>query len=735
MQIKWLKHSDYRRYYRIFVPILKENPSLARTIIPRMWSSRKRLNKKRIEIIFLILQHFPQKQTELFEGIFENIENLSDSEQQIYLWKILFNFHKSDVLPFLIENISSLMLVFSYDELVTYLDNIPSHHPQGWDTFLRIENSESQKIMREIKGTQDLESIKGMLTLYARAHSDSTVNICISDRAFSDGKHIYLPSHLDVKEPQKLYRLLTARNAGYLEFGTLDIDLSRIDRNWRQKREGELEIECMFRSFTNPTLAKDLFLILENYRIRCKLIRSYPGLAQLFDQLGHLCDGPRPDLHTLSDCERYVEELYLWLHHKRTPSLHRSILSLYKDDLAQGTVYSSIHALIYLYEQCSSLLRRDNVYRSHPSREGLKTHKMSKKDRQKRIKKEKVRSLKTGEKEFDYREASAFMDRNQAPAGPKVEKKTSLHRLIEKDSKRLEGMWCYPEWDAHLEDEKPSYTKVYELCPNEGDLSFVDSVCMQYQFEIARLRKIFQMLRAQEETKVRHLRSGERLDIDALISAHINKRNGFFDERLYTGRIKNRRSIAVSFLLDLSSSTNELVGSSTKRIIDIQKEALVIISEALDALGDDFSIYGFSGYGRDQVAVYPIKKMHEPWAIKAKQRLGHTSWRMENRDGAAIRHITHKLSRASAKKKILIILSDGRPLDCGCSLYKDVYAQEDTYKAIQEARKKGIYPFCITVDPQGKDYLEKMYGRSYVVINTIEALPMRIPYLYRQWTR
>jgi nitric oxide reductase activation protein len=207
---------------------------------------------------------------------------------------------------------------------------------------------------------------------------------------------------------------------------------------------------------------------------------------------------------------------------------------------------------------------------------------------------------------------------------------------------------------------------------------------------------------------------------------------GPVDVRPYKAYRKKQRSVSVAFLVDLSSSTNELVGAEGKRIVDIQKEALVLISEALDAMGDYFSIYGFSGYGREQVAVYPVKEEKETWGPDVQQRLGNLSWKMENRDGAAIRHVTEILTRGEGTTKILLILSDGRPLDCGCSLYHDAYAQSDTRAALMETKKKGIRPFCITVDSGGAEYLSSMYGTSFAVIKQVEDVPVQLPKLYHR---
>ena len=194
-----------------------------------------------------------------------------------------------------------------------------------------------------------------------------------------------------------------------------------------------------------------------------------------------------------------------------------------------------------------------------------------------------------------------------------------------------------------------------------------------------------------------------------------------------------RRDVAVAFLLDMSSSTNESANGMTRRIIDVEKEALIVASEALHALGDPFAIYGFSGYGREHVAFYVAKEFGDPYGDRVRERIGRITFKMENRDGAAIRHATHKLLQQPAAARVLMLLSDGKPLDCGCDRYYDRYAQADTRAALREARKLGVHPFCITVDPSGASYLPRMYGDvAYTVIDRVEQLPSQLLRVYRR---
>jgi nitric oxide reductase activation protein len=205
--------------------------------------------------------------------------------------------------------------------------------------------------------------------------------------------------------------------------------------------------------------------------------------------------------------------------------------------------------------------------------------------------------------------------------------------------------------------------------------------------------------------------------------------------RVYSEKRRQDRDTAVAFLVDMSSSTNELASEDSKRILDVEKEALIVLSEAIDALGDAFAIYGYSGFSRSQVAFYVAKRFDDGWDENSQRRVGRLKWMMENRDGAAIRHCTEKLLERPERYRLMILLSDGKPLDCGCEDYSDAYAQADTRAAILEARQKGVRVFCITVDPYGQQYLRDLYGEGgYTVIEDVNNLPDRLPAIYHRLT-
>jgi nitric oxide reductase NorD protein len=227
------------------------------------------------------------------------------------------------------------------------------------------------------------------------------------------------------------------------------------------------------------------------------------------------------------------------------------------------------------------------------------------------------------------------------------------------------------------------------------------------------------------------------------------------------------RQVAVAFLLDMSASTDEEIEKRKqkyddqggddprgylewltkrkaeaflgppKRIIDLEKESMVLLIGALEAIGDDYGIYGFSGYGRDNVEFYVLKDLDEPLSDAVKARIDKTEPIRSTRMGPAIRHATAKLEEHDAKVRILFLVSDGRPQDHGYGRDRTEreYAINDTHQALMEAKRKGIVPFCLTVDREGHEYLGQMCEDiDYDILGDIESLPSRLPTLYRRLT-
>ena len=227
---------------------------------------------------------------------------------------------------------------------------------------------------------------------------------------------------------------------------------------------------------------------------------------------------------------------------------------------------------------------------------------------------------------------------------------------------------------------------------------------------------------------------GSEIDLSAYVTATADSRAGAtVDGRLYVAMRPARRELAVALLLDVSASTDAWV-STNHRIVDVEKEALLVVCEALDALGDRYGIFAFSGEGADDVAVLPLKSFDERRTLVVDRRIAALDSDRYTRMGAAIRHTTTSLARQSAGRRLLLILSDGKPNDV--DVYEGPYGVEDTRQAVAEARRQGIAVFCLTVDREAPRYAARVFGRSgFAVLRRADALPGVVVDVLRQLVR
>jgi len=286
---------------------------------------------------------------------------------------------------------------------------------------------------------------------------------------------------------------------------------------------------------------------------------------------------------------------------------------------------------------------------------------------------------------------------------------------------------------------------VHEKTLAEGKTDFFDETVKNYASLLRKIQRQLEFVAPEMYRKVKHLEDGEEYDLDAAIEAIIDYRiDKPPSEKLFWRRNKMERNVAVALLLDMSASTSDAIdrspfrsSQSKRRIIDVEKEAIVLLLNVLELLKDSYGVYGFSGNGRQNVEFYVIKDLKEEFTPQIAQRIDSIKPLSATRMGPAIRHATTKLLKHEARSRFLFMISDGRPQDRGYSNEGEyrLYAVHDTRMALLEARRKQIMPFCLTVDKAGHDYLKTMMqDMDYEVLSDINLLPERLPQLYRMLT-
>ena len=616
-----------------------------------------------------------------------------------------------------------------------------------------------------------------------------------------DGHTIHLPSLVNEFSDEdldfRLYKVLAAHAAGQIEFGTYERggllraaqaaiaakytkeNVDALDAfaladeivQVRKDEEGHEEAQTsttrnelhsanstspigyrdVLKLFPQPQLARRVFGTLENGRIDRTLRRTYRGLSRDLDLIRQHLSRSRPRVTELPSSLVPFELLF-----------QVTMLGEAREDarIAYGQIVSELETIVsdYLLREqttvADTLMATSRVYDLFQSVVPVD---------------DSVQQIEAPEDQSDSDDESAATERLKQRQTQQMPQRRDARELFnawndptpEGDPDELAGAeaWSeaetpeqvlaegevaynYDEWDRELTDHRVGWCRVVEKRVKHGDRNFVELTKERHKGVISSIRHQFQLMKPENLTRVTNEVDGEEFDLNAVIDYVIDRRaDGQQSERIYTKRLRRRRDVAVSFLLDQSSSTARTIGRHPlqpytrpgRRIIEIEKEGLVLMSEALEAVGDVYAINGFTSEGRRNVKFYIVKDFDEKYNDEVKRRIGGINYQNNTRLGAAIRHATAKLAKQDARTRLLIVLSDGRPYDHD---YGDArYAREDTREALRQAKTEGITPFCITIDRESEAELKDLYGEiGYTIIDDVLTLPERLPGIYRRLT-
>jgi len=310
-----------------------------------------------------------------------------------------------------------------------------------------------------------------------------------------------------------------------------------------------------------------------------------------------------------------------------------------------------------------------------------------------------------------------------------VDESDYLEAPEEETGEELSGIFLYPEWNCKADAYRDNWCQVIEDVQEEEDWADPPAELRKLS---RRVRRQFEALRT-DDRWLRRLNDGEEVDIDDFIETICERRGcGWANERYYRHRKRVDRELAVMVLLDVSKSTQLDVGEC--RVIDVERQAMLVMAEALAEVDDVFSIYAFSGYSRRQVDCLRLKDFDEDYDDHVRRRIFSLAPRGSTRIGAALRHVGKRLLRRPERHRLMLLLTDGRPYD-PADHYKGLYALEDTRKALQELHSDGIYAYGLTIDQAGLEYLPYLFGPGkYSVFSNVLALPEFLPKLYAKLT-
>jgi nitric oxide reductase NorD protein len=604
----------------------------------------------------------------------------------------------------------------------------------------------------------------------------------------SDGFNIYLPDEIDrcsrAAENAALYNALVRLEAGYFECRTFDFDLERAAdaypemRPWRRALPGDnpREILCdgerFVQGFAPSAPARDLFDIFEQARVAAHLARSYPGLvaqvmpmmrreaqhtgflhtahplAGVFVRLVLAMEGPRTTIPPYSVLQSRLADLFDSHMDANSPVEASARLVCLAFDILREALGSRINRYTPLRFPFARRIHWHRVSAAHAAFE-REAHRIKM-----RLKAKKLHVYRSDLRDCLIRRQGRIcaddivelvLAGGQEAAGDRavldvsqLELEDLLDRaMVTSPASMGDGSDAarYPEWDHQLQDYLQEHTYVRDLqVPATGNGGFYGRTLKRHRGLVARMRRAFELLKPERLTLLRQWPEGDAFDYRALIDFAIDRKAGRIpSDRLFVKRLKQERDVAVLLLTDVSRSTSNPVAGGQATVLDVAKEALVLFCEALQVVGDDYAVAGFSGTGRHAVDYYAVKAFHEPLNDAVQARISALAPQRSTRMGAAIRHATATLAGAPSRVRLIIVVSDGFPNDLG---YKADYAIADTRKAVQEARSRNIHLKAITVNIGCDPRLDDLYGRAHhYVIGDVRELPDRLLRLYGTLTR
>lgn len=560
-----------------------------------------------------------------------------------------------------------------------------------------------------------------------------------SDILFTDTETIHLPENISVFQNRDdnfaLYKTIATHQWAQTWYGT-----------WR------VDVELLVSNFTDKERAINLFHKLETIRLDANIKRELPGIGRNIEKFNSLLvanDLPQAwqsAVVTLSEpnatSHNTAQLLYELYDHEYTPedTLYQGVLD---PTLAKRTMETRIGQdktnlqtkLVQLQQELSNKQPETPVDSDQDS------------DRFQ------LREIEDDEMPDGYRltleydgetidppeDVQQLMDSIQQDLGEipdeyLVAAGESMYQTGGGDEEKDEAIvrpeagevFLYDEWDHSRQKYRKEWCQLRERKVEGKPSDFVEQTLAKHRGLLKHLHRTFEALR-EDSRRIKKQPYGEDIDIDAVIASYSDLVNGEeISQNLFIKQRKIDRNIAVMFMVDMSGSTSGWIN-------EMEREALVLLCESLEILGDRYAIYGFSGLTHRRCDLYKIKDFEEAYTSTVKNRIASIEPQDYTRMGAAIRHLSKLLSRVEAKTKVLITLSDGRPDDQDG--YRGAYGIEDTRRALIEAKFLGIHPFCITIDEEAMDYLQHMYGPvNFTIVDQVDKLPYKVSDIYRRIT-
>jgi len=287
----------------------------------------------------------------------------------------------------------------------------------------------------------------------------------------------------------------------------------------------------------------------------------------------------------------------------------------------------------------------------------------------------------------------------------------------------------HDEWDERTEAYRVGAARVVERLAPSGPLANHERIVAANGRRIAEVRRRFEVLEV-EERWLHGQVDGPDLDLDRAVTAVCDLAAGQDpDPRLYLRFQRQRQPVALLVLVDLS-------GSTQGHVVHLEQEALVLLGEGLRVLRLPHALFGFHDDGPEACWFERIKGFDEGYDEATRKRMANLQPGGATRLGAFVRHASLLLARRPEPRRVLLVLSDGRPH--GRPPYDGAGGVRDSALAVREAQRFGVRSFCVSLDagPEAPRYLTRIFGAGrFLALRRVDELPARLPEVFRTLVR
>jgi len=643
-----------------------------------------------------------QKPDDLQEiiGIIENF--IESTRTVIHAHQLI---HSSEGLIPLLKSLAEIMFKLDIEGLKNFIEYGTRNYrdtPEQLVEYFSLKSHDAKSIiLRERKGTT-FQSVENKLYLFLQSHWNCEFALS----AYSTGIHSIInpEPYLD----EEMMALPDVYDDTRGENGELVSGIMQYYATLSHLAAHSLWSEKLMADNYAPQLR--LFVsVFEDARVDTLAIRKFPGLKKIF-----LALHPYPEKNVCDDLK--VSTLRF-----RASRLSRALLD--NDFKPEDKLMSEFR------NQFKALLS-DNKQSSTAEMSKLATDYFVKS----RLKSDSLPDVYFENTKVHYRDDNRhiwyhYEEYDEADEVPANEYKNDSEIL---DIDSLPPRY-YHEWDYVSESYRPDWNTVYERLHPSGDSSVVESLMTKHSDLAKRLKRLIEIMRPQNKTRIRFQEDGEELDLDIALRSFIDLKSGQVpDLRINNSYKQFNRNIAVMLLVDCSESLNNKSEETGQVLLELSQEALAITAWTMDQLDDKFAIAGFSSNTRNEVRYQHIKGFSENYDEMVKARISCMEAGYSTRMGAAMRHAAHYLKNQQAEKKLLLVLTDGEPADVDAKNPQTLI--KDTKKTVEELRNDGIYSYCITLDKRADDYVHEIFENHFTVIDKVERLPETLPRVFLELT-